>query len=483
MLRELKRELNYTFTENAAKAHRTTENYLLDFFAQGGALRNRDEDEIVELFARAFATNEVKALKLLFYFRDVRGGQGERRMFRVILSHLIKTDPDVAFKIMKLIPEYGRWDDLYVYADTSLEKHMFSLMAEQLFQDVKAYQNDQPISLLAKWMKSERTHGKVNYLGLKTRNALTLTSKEYRKLLSALRKYIDIVERKMSAKEWDEINFEKVPSQAMFKYSRAFARQSDGYELYLNQVESGEKTIAAKTLYPHQIVGQVLDGYSYDKAHDLQWNALPNFLGGESADALVMADVSGSMFHGYNTIPLHVSVGLAIYIAERMEGAYHNHFLTFSREPDLVEIVGRNIYEKVNMVRKSDWGMNTDLEAAMLSILKTAINNNISPKELPKRLIVISDMEFDRGSTSSYLSKGIESTYLRYGYKLPKIVWWNVDARNTQFPMTKTDNCLMVSGASPEIISAVLKDDFITPVGLMENVINRERYNLIDQVL
>ena len=486
---------NIGTTENGAKAFATTLNKSLDFFAQAGAMRNWSEADILQSFYSAFAEDKLAAMKLLFYFRDIRGGQGERRLFRTIFHSLCKEYPQQVRHLILLIPEYGRWDDLYCTMDTPVESATWSMVGRQLTEDLRNYTHQRPISLLAKWLKSERTHGKTNALGLKTRKALKLTSKEYRKMLSAFRKHIDVVERKMSAGEWDSINFAAVPSQAMLRYNRAFDRNAPMFAQYLELVAEGKSKINSATLYPYQLVGQILDKcdycYDYDnldalspaqrKTLDEQWKALPNYVPSDAGNTLVMADVSGSMEMAGNGLsaPINISVGLALYLAERMHGAFHNKFMTFSAEPDLVEIRGEDLVAKVKFIAKADWGGNTNLKAAMNLILRTAIAHNVPQADMPERLIIISDMQFDQGASTDYLAHELATEFAYYGYTMPSIVWWNAEATNSTFPMTAEEDGLIVSGASSRVVEAILSNRFITPYDLLQDVLDKPRYSAV----
>lgn len=485
---------NVGTTANGAKAFATTMYKNLDFFAQAGAMRNWSEQKILQSFYSAFAEDRVAAVKLLFYFRDIREGQGERRLFRIIFHDLCKRYPDQAKQLILLISEYGRWDDLYCTMDTPVESATWSVIGRQLTEDLHNYTQNQPISLLAKWLKSERTHGKTNALGLKTRKALGLTSKEYRKTLSTFRKHIDVVERKMSAAEWDSINFAAVPSQAMLKYNRAFDRNTPTFAQYLELVAEGKSKINSTTLYPYQLVGRILQRhdsyYDFDdrdlispaerKTLDEQWKALPNYVPPNAGNALVIADVSGSMEGNSISAPINISIGLALYLAERTVGTFHNKFMTFTTEPDLVEIRGEDLVEKVGFLAQADWGGSTNLRAAMNLILRTAIVHNTPQKEMPEKLIIISDMQFDQGTSTDYLAHELAAEFAYYGYTMPSIVWWNAEATNSTFPMTAEEEGLMVSGASPRIVEAVLSNEFITPYDLLQEVLNKPRYKVVE---
>lgn len=493
---QMQNQNNVGYTENGAKVYATTQDGLLNFFAQAGAMRDWREEDVVGLFYQAFAEDRVAAIQLAFYFRDVRGGQGERRIFRIIFTELCKEYPEIAEQLLCLVPEYGRWDDLYCAMGTSLEWKVWNIIDVQLGKDLVEYINGREVSLLGKWLKSERTHGKTNSLGLKTRKALGLRSEDYRRILSGLRRQIGIVERKMSGGDWDAIDFATVPSQAMRKLSRAFDRNTPKFAEYLEDVKEGKQEIKASTLYPYQLVGEILKGDTFwssvegcltqneKTVLDEQWKALPNFLEGIHSDALVIADVSGSMGGHEISAPINVSVSLALYLAERSVGTFHNKFITFSATPELIEIRGENLWEKATFISNSEWGMNTNLRAVMKLILDTAIQNHTPKNEMPQRLVIVSDMQFDQGSSrSDYLREEFEGMFNRAGYEMPLIVWWNVAATNKTFPMKSDQKGLMVSGASPEIMKAVLANNFLHPMDLVNEVLNRDRYKIIAELI
>lgn len=490
MLDNLKQETNYTTTLNDAITHKSSESYVLDFFAQGGSLRNKHKHKKIELFSKAYSEDKELALKTLFYFRDIREGQGERQLFIDILEYLGNKDPDVVRKNLELIPEYGRWDDLYALVKTPVWSDVIDLFDKQLKKDLKS---EYP-SLLAKWLKSENTSSKKSRnLARKTLEGLGMTEREYRKTLSALRKKIDVVEIKMSENRWNEIDYSKVPSQAFLKYRRAFLRNdSERYLDFIEKVHKGEVSIKTETLYPYQIIRGIEDleyaagYYEGDKVLDTLWDNLPNYVRDENSNDIAVVDTSGSMYAGFygNVLPIYVSISLGIYFAERNKGIFKDHFITFSDKPELVEIIGNGVCEKARNMTKANWGYNTDIEAVFDLLLDTAKKHNLDQEELPKRLFIISDMEFDKASgyieDKETLMKSIERKWKDLGYKIPQLVFWNVDAKTSQVPVTKTDEgVILVSGCSPVIFEKVLSGDDINPYDMMLEILNSERYSKI----
>lgn len=478
----LEKVSNLTQTENGALAYKSTLNYLLDFFGNAGALRTRQDSEVIQLFSKAFAEDKLLALKTLFYIRDVRGGQGERKTFRTILKWLAKNYPDIVHKNFLNIPLYGRWDDMFTLFDTPEEKYALNTMANQLAADWHAMEAGKNVSLLAKWMKSENTSSSESVAqARKFRKFLGWNSKKYRKTLSKLRNYIDVVEVKMCAGQWDEINFEQVPSKATLNYRKAFEKQAkESYEGYLGKVEKGEAKINASALFPYDILRTIVEtsGTATSiKAADLQWKALPNYLDGDGK-GLVIADTSGSM-HG---LPLYVAVSLAIYFAERNNGPFKDVFMTFSQRPCFNRLIGNNLLEKWKNLDDGGWDGNTNLQASFDLILKTAVQNRVAQKDMPSVLFIVSDMQFDVASNCNGKTnfEVMKDKFEAAGYKLPNVVWWQVNSRQDNVPIAYSDaGVALVSGSHPSVLKKVCSTKFLTPLGLMLATINDERYNSV----
>lgn len=485
-------------TANGALSYGETMSSVLDFFSKSGALRGQ-EKEALRYFDKAIAEDTVLALRALFYMRDVRGGQGERDNFRVILKYLAKKFPKEISRNMKLIPEFGRWDDLYSFVGTSLQNLSLDLMKVQFLEDLKAAKDGENISLLAKWLKSENTSSKESKkLARITREYFGLTPRKYRKGLSALRNAISLVETAMSQNKWGKIQYDKIPSQASRIYSGAFRKHDEErYKGFIEQVHSGEKKINASTLYPYDIVKKMREGNRYygpvltedeKRTYDALWKSLPNYLG-EGENAIAVVDTSGSMTHGYGSVaPIDVALSLGIYFAERNTGPFIGSFITFSNEPRMQKIQGTDIYSKVKNLMSADWKMNTDLQKVFDLILSVAIKTNASQDELPNKLFIISDMQFDSatGVDGGHYSRNsrreetnfeaIDRKYREAGYERPQLVFWNVNA-SSDTPVTMDEKgTFLVSGASPSILKKAIKCQATTPYELMLEVLNSERY-------
>lgn len=476
----MREESKWTKTENGADAKNTTDSALLDMFATIGSMRNRSEDEIIQKFELAFQEDPLGAMRCLFYARDIRGGLGERRVFRVLLPYIAEKHKSELDKNLRLVPEYGRFDDFYSLIGTQVEDRMWECVKKQLSLDVINMQDDEPCSLLAKWLKkADSSSPNTRKLGIYTAQKLGMSVYDYKRLCVKLRKYIDVVEQRMSAREWNTINYPAVPSRAMMNYRKAFARHDqERFDEYLNKVQSGERKINSATLYPYDIVEKILYGQEGGKVLEAQWDNLPDYVDGD-VNAVVMADVSGSM----SGRPMATSIGLAMYFAERNKGAYHNLFMTFSENPQFVTVKGDTITQKINFISKAGWGWNTDLEKALLKILDVAIENQCSQEEMPKSLIIISDMEIDRCTSQNHRENFydyVSRVYEEHGYKIPNVVFWNVNSRHDVFLADKNRKGVqLVSGQSASTFKNLIGCVDKTPVEMMYSVLNSDRYQAI----
>lgn len=475
---------NLAYTENGALAFRTTKSDVLDFFATGGAIRERSPESKIALFDRAYQENPLLATRALFYFRDIRGGQGERETFRTLLRYLAETNPAVVRANLNLIAEYGRWDDIYALFDTELERDAIKMIGVQLAADL---QSERP-SLLAKWLKSENaSSADSKRLARKTRYVLEMSPRQYRKILSELRQRIGLVEQSLSSKEWGAIQYDKIPSKAGLQYRKAFRRHdNERYTEFLEAVKRGEKKINSGTLYPYEIAEKCGADYGYYygsrddvdvEALDALWNALPNYFeGNEGVRGLVVADVSGSM----SGRPMAVSTSLAIYAAERNTGPFAGKYITFTDRPRLITVKQGTIVDKVRQVMETDVGYNTNVKAVFDLILRTAQKGNLSQEDLPTHLYMVSDMEFDTansGRANERLFETIDREYKEAGYEMPFLVFWNVNSRNDQQPMSMDQRGFqLVSGCSPSIFQSLLANKAVSAYDLMLEVLNGERY-------
>ena len=480
----LESQLNETTTANCAKAYKSTLNKCLDLFGKIAACRN-DVGQAQKLFAHAYKEDPETATRILFWARDIRGGQGERTVFRTLFKYLVEETPEIGGKLIELVPVYGRWDDLLILEDTSLWNNVLEVIKSQLNADNVLSASGGNISLVAKWLPSINASSKDSKrLGRKIASHLGWTERQYRQNLSKLRAKIKIVETAMCSKEWSAIDYSKVPSRAAFMYRKAFAKQdATRYTEYLSAVEKGEAKINASTLYPYDIVNQYLyKGARNDKTIDLQWEALPNYMEGNEFNGLVVADVSGSMMG----MPMAVSISLAMYISERNSSpVWKDKFITFSAQPELQSIVGSTIGKRIDNLSRAAWSMSTDLMAVFKTILEAAEKNSVAPEDMPQKLIIVSDMQFDVACHSNKRTnfEQIQKLYRKAGYELPNVIFWNVNAIGGNVPMTVDDmgTCL-VSGCSPSILKSILTGNSITPIDTMNDTVYSERYQEIGNV-
>lgn len=480
-------DMNRSRTENGALGYRTTGKYLLDLNFATASLRKMQPTEITGKFTDAFLDNKLYALKWLFYLRDAREGLGERRSFRIIMNHLASTEPDIVEAFVKLIPEYGRYDDLMCLFGTECEAYALAALKEQLEKDLKNMEEGKPISLLGKWLPSCNASSKqTKKNGTIVRTYLGLSEKNYRKILSKLREYIKIVERQMSAKEWGKINYEAVPSRANLIYNDAFLRNDEERRReYLGSLEKGEAKINASVLFPHDIVykyGCRLSTRTKDDTLEALWKALPDLVNGDSS-TLVVRDGSGSMTWdnlGGGVKPLDVATALAIYFAERSCGEFKDKYITFSSRPGLVDMANLNTLRDKLMrsYREADCS-NTNIEATFNLILNTAIKGHMKQEEMPKNILIISDMEFDvatNGRTDQTLFDSISEKFEEHGYKIPRLVFWNVASRTGTIPVKQNKlGVALVSGFSPNIVKMVLSGE-LDPYKCLTDQLDSERY-------
>jgi len=423
------------------------------------------------------------ALRCLFYVRDIRGGQGERNIFNVLLHHIALRYPELVRYNLPCIPHYGRWDDLYALISTPAEQEMWNFMNAQLMQDVRNMMLGKSVSLLAKWLKkANSSNTSTKRLGIYTAKKLGYTVYEYKRISSQLRKHMKVTEIDMSARQWENIDYSAVPSRAMMIYRKAFSAHDPlRFRAYLDAVAKGNQVIHSSTLYPYDIVEKILYRQERYKVLEAQWNALPNYVS-EGTNMLVMADVSGSM-HGR---PMASAIALAMYFAERNQGAYHNLFMTFSGTPQIIELQGANFFDRVQFINKAPWGFNTNFIAAMQLVLDIAVRSHCSQQQLPKALICITDMEFDSAHNinRATFSQHIKQMFALHGYTAPVLVFWNVNSRNDIFHADgNADNVILVSGQSASIFERIikfLKQGWIpTPTEMMYSVLNSERYEMV----
>lgn len=461
---------NYTVTENGALAHKTTNSAVYDMFALGAAMRNRPIADIVLKFKNAYEEDKKLALKCLFYIGDCRGGQGERRFFRACYSWLASQHPSVAIKLLRTIPFYRRWDDLLYVSIGNKEvwEAAMSLVRDQLADDIMS----KTPSLLAKWLPSENaSSAETKRVANAVRTSLHWSHRQYRKTLSVLRGQIKVLEKTMSANDWDKIEFDKLPAKAGLKYSKAFARRAETALRYAEFMSSKTTKVNAGTLYPYEIAHKALDNMWFDLSHPVReainkyWENLPDYFNGKSASMMCVVDTSGSM----QGTPIEVATSLGMYCAERLNGPFKDHFISFSSRPKLIKVEGVDFVDKARRIAKQNLCENTDLVAVFDLLKGIALRPDVRKSDVPKTIVVISDMEIDNGTGNFRNGKNrrwtaesaptemekVRQDWVACGLEMPRLIYWNVDARHDTI-LDAGPNVSFVSGCSPVIFENIL---------------------------
>lgn len=464
-----------TLTENGAVTYTTSANKNVDLFFAIGALRGQGSDRLTRLFEAAYQENPEYALRILSWVRDVRGGAGERQIFRDVLRYLEVHHSDALDRIFDKIPEIGRWDDLQAFQSTEFRTRALEAYAKALTDGH---------GLAAKWAprKGEFAEALRAHMGL--------TPKKYRKLVVNL---TQVVETAMCAKDYSAINYSHVPSVAAARYRKAFYRNDEAnYKAYVEKLKSGDKTVKvnAGAVYPYDVLKTLFNGGAYSAYNTemsktdrdfivAQWEALQNFLGNETI--LPVVDVSGSMYSpcGGNLTCIEVAVSLGLYLADKQTGPFAGMYLSFSDKPVLSKLKG-DVVSKVKQMLSDHVGFSTNLEASFAEILKVAKAGNVPQEDMPAYVVVLSDMEFNAFSNRQSALRNIRAQYAAAGYELPKLVWWNIQSRQDNVPVRFDQNGnALISGFSPSIMKSVLAGRTITPEGIMLETIMQPRYDLL----
>lgn len=450
-----------TRTINGMKTNASSMNALVDLFFAIGASRGKD---MTKAFEKAIVANETLALRLLMWARDVRGGAGEREVVRKILTYMEKNHPAALERILPLIPEYGRFDDLLVFQTQAFKEKAYVIIGDALRAGN---------GLAAKWMPRKGP------IAVEIRNFFGMSPKQYRKSLVALTK---VVEQDMCAKRWNMIEYSHVPSLAAARYQKAFNRNDPmGYAKYKSKLATGEAKINANAVYPYDVIKSGKFGGDH-AVMQAQWDALPRYIGDELV--LPMCDVSGSMgcpVGGNDNLScMDVCVSLGLYLADKNTGPFKDMFLTFSATPSINVLKG-DLRSKLRQLETANWGMNTNLNAAFDEILRVAVKGKVKAADMPKYLLIMSDMEFDRCTQfDDSAMQMIQRKFEAAGYEVPKIVFWNLNARAGNVPVKyNMKNVALVSGFSPSIMTAVLGAKDMSPVSVMLETLNSERYAAI----
>jgi hypothetical protein len=470
-----------TTTENGMTTNSSSLNACVDLFFTIGAMRGQDKERLIHNFSLAYHHDPDRAMKILFWVRDVRGGAGERQIFKDILIYLAAEHTESLEKNIHLIPEYGRWDDLFGLIGTKVETKALACIKKGL---------DAENGLCAKWIPRK------GVIASKVRNHLNLSPKQYRKKLVSL---TQVVEQAMCAKNWEEIEYGKIPSLAASRYQKAFHKNDgDRYRLYIEDLKTGKEKINAGAVYPYDITKNLKSGFGDAEVANEQWKALPNYMEGSTERILPVVDVSGSMETAAggnaNVTCMDVAVSLGLYISERNEGPFKDAFITFSGEPSL-QIVKGSLRERFQTMIRADWAMNTDLQKVFKLILDQAVKNNVPEEQMPTKILILSDMEFDsacNNRASSWYGNSVKSEwnptaqqmirqmYQDAGYKMPAVIYWNIQSRGNNIPVSFNETgTALVSGFSPAILKSLLMGEIISPAQIMDLTLLSPRYEQI----
>ena len=473
----LQKQTTVGYTENGAKTFTTSLSANCDFFFRAGAMRGQNQN-VVDLFVKAYIEDKNLALANLFYLRDCRKGIGERDLARSIFKELVDNCSDViTIEFIDKLVNYGRYDDV-LYGLTNDK-------TKQLVIDYIKTELNNGNSLLAKWLPSiNASSNRTKYYANMIIKALDITPAQYRKKLSELRQAQHLLETTMTNKDYGNIQYEHIPSQAHRKHTKAFYRNDeDNYRKYLDSVQKGEKKINTTTITPVEIVAKYSPTCSYvkrpsdDEALNTLWNNLPDLFNGKKENSLVVCDISGSMTSrtSTGTRPIDVSIALALYIAERNTGLFHNEYMSFSHDSHLVKVKGNDLYEKLNYISQTDMGFDTNIKSVFDNLLKACVVNNIPEEECPKRIYIISDMEFNDcyiDGTDITVFECAKQKYEEAGYKLPQLFFWNVNSRQANVPVRYDETgTALISGYSPNILGYILGEEEITPESIMMKVL------------
>lgn len=513
VIKYMKNYNNRSVTENGAVGLRTTTRPLLDLNFKVSSLRDRSEEEIVQEFVKAYYDDSKYAVKWLFFLRDILQGMGERRTFRVCMKYMAQSHPEVAKAVMKLIPQYGRWDDMLVFLDTPLCDEVVAFVKEQLLEDFRNMEQYKPVSLMAKWLPSANASSKeTRRLGRLLAKKLDMTEAEYRKYLSTLREWIGVLEVKLSANLWDQVDYEHVPAKANLKYETAFEKHDQKRRIdYLYQVATGDAKLNGNGIMPYEVVHRYMKGnycscLKENLLAELMWeNLLKNGFKNDWGldDCMVVADGSGSMYSNASgstsVTAIEICNSLAIYFAQQLKGVFHNKAITFSERPQFIDLEpGEKLKDKLEIMLAHNEVANTNIEAVFDMLLDMAVSNQVDPEELPKQLLIISDMEFDTATGQAgwritdreelkftdTLFETIEKRYEAAGYKIPRLIFWNVCGRTDTIPMVDNEEgiCLL-SGFSQNAMKVAAHKEIKDPYESLLKTLDGPRYAPVEEAL
>lgn len=473
--------LNTAFTTNGDKAYTTTGSACLDYFALIGGKRGYYDDAL-NLFMKAYYENPQLAIKILFYARDIRTGLGERNIFRYTLNAIAGMYPELAVQLIEYVPVYGRYDDLLVLLNTPVKEELMKYISNVLNEDLEKLANNEPISLLAKWLPSINTSShQTRKLAMLIIKSLGITCKEYRGMLASLRKGM-IIENNLRERDYS-FSYEKVSGNALLKYSKAFLRHdNERYKQYLSLVSFNKAKMNSSTIYPYEIIRKLKNSKDKNERDNLNviWNSFDRTC--ITSKTIVVRDGSGSMeWGGTHVEPIDIATSLAILFSEQLTGEFKNKFITFSSKPQIIDIVGNTIYEKYKFISKFDDCSNTDIAKVYKLILNIYRSPEFNEEDALDRIVIISDMQFDKMQNESISTfEYFEQKFNEFGFKLPEIVFWNVSAPNNVLPTINKTGVKLISGSSSNVIDMVINNASFDAYDFMNQCL--EKYNFVDNL-
>lgn len=479
-----------TLTTNGGVSLMTTENCFVDFFMM--FVRGIDTDVINKYLTECWNIDPVKTVALIFHARDRKNGKKEKNISNRAMIWLKHNKCNTYRKnLYTYITKYGSWKDI-MYISTKHSRNDFEIntIATQLLNDKDCIQrgDHKNVSLCAKWASSEGDKYDINF-HIAHKIALSLypddedIMKKYRKeILVPLRKKIDIVETYMSSNRWNEIKYENVPAVATKRLKKVFQKHDpEGYAQYLNDVAKGAKKINITGILPHELVKFYIEGNEYNETIEQQWKAILKNIKDEGilSNMLAIVDVSGSMINNSSVKPIEPAIALGILISECNEGLFHNKIISFDSKPEIFDIKGDNLFEKVKNIRYNlSAGTSTNFEGTFDLLLNMGKMFDVKPEQMPKKVIVLSDMQFDEASdtdTNEYtIHECIINKYKDTIYKPPQFIYWNLSSSHDEtFPVKAvSSNVAMISGFSEQLLKVFMNNNDFNANSIVDEILS-----------
>uniref|UniRef100_A0A6C0IAR7 DUF2828 family protein n=1 Tax=viral metagenome TaxID=1070528 RepID=A0A6C0IAR7_9ZZZZ len=528
-------EPKYTCTENGAIALDTSGSCIIDYFMMYTRTLTKEQNH--KYIEECWAINPEKTIAVIFNGRDRLTGKKEKVVSNQAMLWLRDNKPYTYMNnITTYINKYGRWKDLlYICYENETDgmignNYELTLFADKLKDDLSelkiseiresAEATDEAtgdkkakvasVSLCAKWAPSENDRNdKRKQFAKKIATILygrddAKKMEKYRKeYLVPLRKKINIVETLMCNNEWDKINYEGVPGVASRRLHIAFnIHDGDRYGDYLSKVRSGDAKINVAGILPHELANYYVnlrstqEEYSENETIELQWRTIVDNVksSGILGNSLAMIDLSGSMFSASNgSIPAQVAISLGIITSQCCKGMFKNKFITFSATPELVSLIPDDLYKEYaekgtepslytcfKSLINVDFGYNTDFEKSCDMIIKYGKDNNINDEDMPRKLFIFTDMQFDEATTDNSENSNVETLYKTIvkkfksaNYTPPKFIFWNLNSSHKQsFPVNcKTEGTAMISGFSEQLLKIFMTYDEFKPDIIVEEIL------------